>query len=122
MAMTASKKWTNTELVEVAKRQKQVLWMIPLSLVGMFIPLTCIVIGLIQLYFIYKLAKAERSSSPWLYIIMAFIPLISLIGILSNLKTGILIATSEKITMAMYGMSAAESGIATPIREKRSGL
>jgi len=70
------------ELLELAKRQKQIIWMIFLSLVTMFIPFATIVTGIIQIYFIFKLAQAIRSSGAWIYIILAFIPLIGLIALL----------------------------------------
>jgi hypothetical protein len=73
--------WTKQNVLEVAKFQKWVIWMILISLVAMFIPFATIVTGIIQLYFIFKLATALRLSA-WGYIIMAFIPLIGLIALL----------------------------------------
>ena len=67
----------------VAKCQKHIMWMILLSLVAViFIPPATIVTGFIQSYFIYKLATAVRSSAAWVYIILAFIPLVNLIALL----------------------------------------
>ena len=74
--------WTPEQIVEVAKRQKQILWMILLSFVAMFIPFATIVTGIIQVYFIFKLAQAVRSSAAWVYIILAFVPLIGLLALL----------------------------------------
>ena len=74
--------WASQGILEVAKRQKQIMWMILLSLVAMFIPFATIVTGIIQIYFIFKLAQVVRSSAPWVYIILAFIPLIGLIALL----------------------------------------
>jgi len=74
--------WTKAELIEVAKRQKSIMWMILISLVAMFIPYATLVTGVIQIYFIYKLAVAVRSSAAWAYIIVVFIPLIGLLGLL----------------------------------------
>lgn len=78
----ATQEWTKANLVDVAKWQKNILWMILISFVAMFIPFASIVTGIIQIYFIYKLAAAIRSSAAWLYIILAFIPLISLLALL----------------------------------------
>jgi len=58
------------------------MWMVLTSLLAMFFPFGTILTGIIQIYFIYKLAIAVRSSRAWLYIILAFIPLIGLIGLL----------------------------------------
>ncbi len=72
MATQAEAQWTSEEMLEVAKRQKQILWMILLSLVAMFIPFATIVTGIIQIYFLFKLAQAVRSSAAWVYIICVF--------------------------------------------------
>ena len=77
-----TREWTKDDLVEVAKRQKNILWMILISLVAMFIPFATFFTGIIQVYFIYKLASAVRSSAAWLYILLAFIPLIGLFALL----------------------------------------
>ena len=68
--------------MEVAKRQKSTLWMLVISLVASFIPFATIVTGCIQVYFIYKLAVALRSSTAWVYTILVFIPLVGLIALL----------------------------------------
>ncbi len=81
MNQSVQEQWTKQDLVEVAKRQKSIMWMILISLVAMFIPFATIVTGIIQIYFIYKLAAAVRSSAAWVYIILAFIPLIGLIAL-----------------------------------------
>jgi hypothetical protein len=74
--------WTNEDILEVAKRQKQILWMILLSLAAMFSPVTIIAAGVIQAYFIYKLGEAVRASAPIVYVILSFIPLAGLVGLL----------------------------------------
>jgi ABC-type enterochelin transport system permease subunit len=82
MNQTQQENWTKQDLMEVAKQQKNILWMILISLVAMFIPGATIVTGAIQVYFIYKLATAVRSKDAWVYIILAFIPLVGLIALL----------------------------------------
>jgi len=82
MNQPSQEHWAKQDLIEVAKRQKNILWMILISLVAMFIPGATIVTGIILIYFIYKLAGAVRSSAAWVYIILAFIPLVGLIALL----------------------------------------
>lgn len=82
MSQTTQVQWTKQDIIEVAKRQKSIMWMILISLVAMFIPFATIVTGIIQIYFIYKLATALRSSAAWVYIILAFIPFVGLIALL----------------------------------------
>ena len=69
------------DILEVANRQKQILWMILISIPATFIPFATLVTGVIQIYFIVKLAKAVGSSA-WLYAVLAFLPLIGLIALL----------------------------------------
>lgn len=99
MAKQMQSEWTAEEILEVAKRQKQILFMILISLVAIFIPYATIVTGIIQIYFIFKFAKAVRSSAAWLYIILAFIPLIGLIALLiiNSKATKVLQANGIKV-------------------------
>ncbi len=82
MNQTQQENWTKQDLMEVAKQQKNILWMILISFVAMFIPGATIISGAIQIYFLFKLATAVRSKAAWLYIILAFIPLVGLIALL----------------------------------------
>ena len=70
------------ELLEIADRQKYIIGLVLLSLVGSFIKYAFIPIGIFMVYFIYKLAIAVRSSYPFAYVICAFIPFLSLIALL----------------------------------------
>jgi hypothetical protein len=76
--------WSKDELVDVAKRQKNIQWLVVahVVVVAMFISFGTIATGIIGIYFIYKLAAALRSSCAWLYIILAFFPLIGLLALL----------------------------------------
>src|SRR4030067_1926638 len=82
MHQAQQERWTKQDLMEVAKRQKSIIWMILISFAAMFIPYATVVTGIIQAYFIYKLAAALRSSAAWVYIILVFIPLVGLIALL----------------------------------------
>ena len=99
MTTQSESEWAVEEIAEVKKRQKQIIWMVLLSLVAMFIPYATIVTGTIQIYFIFKLAQAIRSSVAWLYIILAFIPLIGLIALLyiNGKATRVLQANGVKV-------------------------
>lgn len=82
--------WTNAEVLVVAESQKQILWMILLNIIATLLALHApsalfsyapVVTGIITVYFIYKLAVALRSTAPWVYMILAFVPLVSLIAL-----------------------------------------
>ncbi|MGL5095286.1 MAG: hypothetical protein ACRDD1_06840 [Planctomycetia bacterium] len=100
--------WTNAEIVEVAKRQKQILWMILLSIVAIFIPFATIVTGIIQVFFIYKLAIAVRSKAAWVYIVLAFIPLVGLLALLSINGKATKILQSNGLKVGLMGARSAD--------------
>jgi hypothetical protein len=82
MSRATQTKWTESDLIEVAKCQKHIIWLILISIPAMFFPGATIVTGIIGAYFIYKLAVAVRSSSAWVYIILSLFPIIGLLGLL----------------------------------------
>ena len=94
--------------MEVARRQKHIIWMILISLVAMFIPFATIVTGIIQIYFIYKLAAAVRSSAAWVYIILAFIPLVGLLGLLHINGKATKILQTNGIKVSLMGARMAD--------------
>jgi hypothetical protein len=79
--------YTDSEILDIAKRQKAILWLIvasipayALNLVIRLVP--TLVIGIISLVFIYKLAVALKSSVPWVWVISGVIPCVGLIALL----------------------------------------
>jgi hypothetical protein len=100
--------WTKIDLIEVAKWQKNIMWMILISLVAMFIPYATIVTGIIQIYFIYKLAAAVRSSAAWLYIILAFVPLIGLLALLHINGKATKTLQANGVTVGLMGARMAD--------------
>ena len=87
----ANSTYSNVEILYIAKQQKAVLWLIPISilayLVGFaigphMVPVFVLALGVISLIFIYQLALALKEPAPWVYAILALIPCISLISML----------------------------------------
>src|SRR5687768_7625547 len=76
------KQYTETELIRIAKRQKIIRCLIVVNLLTLWIPFASIFMGIIAFPFIYRLGKALRSSSIWLFVVVAFIPFVDLIGLL----------------------------------------
>ena len=97
-----------SEIVEIAKRQKQIIWMIMLSFIAMVIPYATLLTGVILIYFIFKLAKAIRSPDAAGYIILAFIPFIGVIALafLNSKATKILQANGIKV--GFFGAKATD--------------
>lgn len=108
MSAQGESEWSRQDILEVAKRQKQILWMILLSLVAMFIPFATIVTGLIQIYFIFKLAWALRSSAAWVYVILAFIPLVGLIALLHLNARATKLLQANGIKVGLMGANSSD--------------
>jgi hypothetical protein len=100
---TAREQWTKADLMEVANRQKSIMWMILISLVAAFIPFATIVTAIIQIFFIYKLATAVRSSAAWVYIILSFVPLIGLLALLHINGKAMTILRTNGVKVGLMG-------------------
>jgi hypothetical protein len=97
--MTTPVPYNNAEILDIAKRQKTIIWLILLSIpayiAAVVVPFLPLVVGIISLLFIYQLAVALKETSPWLYVVLGLIPCVSVIALLvinsratSALKTG----------------------------------
>lgn len=102
--------FTKAEVHEVGKRQKTILWLLLASIVAhvVFQP-ALILTGLLCVVFIFKLAKAEKSKAAWVWAILAFLPILSLIALLvvngratrilrdAGLKVGVMGANKQQL-------------------------
>ena len=87
---------TYTQLLEVARNQKQILWLLLASvvvviaafcipsnrIVGVLILTAFGLIGIISTVSLYRLAKALDVAWPWLYVVCAFIPYVNTVTLL----------------------------------------
>ncbi|MFI4911534.1 MAG: hypothetical protein ACIAQZ_07690 [Sedimentisphaeraceae bacterium JB056] len=87
------------ELKKIAFCQKMVIVFIVLGFLALLYPPAQLIIGVLQIVFVYKLAKATDALAPWLYVIACFIPLIVLIALfkLSSNATNILRENGVKV-------------------------
>lgn len=101
-----------TSLAEIAKCQKSVLWMLLLNLAGLvaslWFPIVGLAVGVILLFFIYRLAAALHTMA-WLYAIAAIVPVVGLFSLLhldrmatralrkAGLKVGLMGVTEEAL-------------------------
>lgn len=95
--------WAKAELLDVAKYQSYIQWLVLASLVAMFIPYATILTGIIGLFFIYKLASALRSKVAWLYIIASFMPLIGLLALLDLVQRASKVLKANGIKIGIMG-------------------
>ena len=102
--------FTNAEIYEIGKRQRAILWLIIISIPAMFIPIIGpITTAIINVIFVYKLAKALKSDVAWLWCILVIIPLVSLISLViingkatnalrkSGIKVGLMGGNKEQL-------------------------
>lgn len=95
--------YTDAEILEIAKGQKAIQWLIVVNLLTIWIPFASIVTGIIGAIFIYRLGKAERSSLAVLYTILAFVPLIGLIGLLIVNSKATVVLRQRGIRVGLMG-------------------
>jgi len=78
--------YSDTELLEIAKRQKAVIWLILLSIpayaAAIVMPSLPLIVGIISLMFIYHLASSLKEAAPWQYVVLGIIPCLGVIALL----------------------------------------
>ena len=80
-------KFSDFEILQIASRQKIMIWLILASFIAVFIPYALLVTGIISLVLIYQQAKTLRLPFAWIYAVLSLIPIIcSLILILVNTR------------------------------------
>lgn len=112
--------FSDAEILEIANLQKVNIWLIPGSTIATFIqfPLTAIaeqiaallfiVIGIVSLVFIYKLARALRSSVAWLYAILSLIPGFGIIVLLITNSNATAVLRSKGVRVGLTGANQSD--------------
>jgi hypothetical protein len=115
-ATAENMQFTDKEIVVIAKRQKAILWLIAAnlvlfifeSLVTFWIPFTSIVTGIIGIAFIYRLGRAVHSSAVYVYVILAFIPFVGLVGLFILNARATRILREHRIHVGVMGARSAD--------------
>lgn len=109
--------WSKSDLFEIARWQRTIMWIILLvlaiSVSFVLVPPAlhpvvlagAVVVGISQLFFIFKLAVAVRSTVPWLYCLVAIIPfpLVSLLTLLFLNQSATKILNEHSIKVGLMG-------------------
>ena len=85
--------FTKGEVVEVARMQKAVLWLLlallvanglaaSVPIIGLVVLVVYLVVVVASLFYTYKLANAVKAPSPGQYLILALIPCLNIIALL----------------------------------------
>lgn len=93
----------NSEILEVAKYQKNILWLIIVNLLTFWMVFVSILTGIIGIIFIYRLAKVLKSSLDWLYIVLSFIPVVNVIALLLLNRKATVVLRAHGIRVGLMG-------------------
>jgi hypothetical protein len=113
-----SNEYTLQQILEVAKSQKNILVVILASFAvgfssAFFIPpniagLMTLGLSLVEIYFVYKLTIAVRSSFAWVYMILMFLPLISVVALLHLNQKATKILRANDLKVGLMGVSSSD--------------
>jgi hypothetical protein len=107
--------YNDLETLDVAKHQKNVLWVLVLTLLTFWMPFVSIVTGIFGVVFIYRLAKALKSSLAWLYIVLSFIPFVNLIAVIVLNSRATNVLKAHGIRVGLMGANQEDLSKLTPI-------
>lgn len=118
--MASNRTYTDSEVLDIARRQKAILWLILISIpayaASLVIPFLPLIVGIVSLVFIYQLAAALKLSAPWLYVILGLIPCISLIALLVINSIAVSALKARGIRVGLMGARQDDlNKITTPI-------
>lgn len=99
----SNKKFNKQDLIKIAKLQKTVLIAFCITLVTCCIPILGFIVALCNFYYFYKLLCTIKQSHAWVYIILLFIPLISLIVYLHFIIKATKILQQNNIRVGLFG-------------------
>ena len=109
------KNYTNQEVLEIAKWQKALLWIILLLLLSYFLlglkgigPLIGLVIAVVEIIFVYQLAMSLKESAAWLYAILMIIPFVSLIVLLMLSSRATAALRSRGVRVGLMGANGSD--------------
>lgn len=126
--------WSSGALLQVARGQRRILGLILLGLI-VGVGLGVVVLpsikterdaqdfmtlirwvglgfGLVQLFFVLQLARALRSSAPWLYCLLAFVPVVALFSLLVLNQSATKVLQANGIRVGFMGANLADFGAA----------
>jgi hypothetical protein len=101
--------FSTSELTEIAKYQKMIIWLILIGMVLPFIhPSLSILSSVIQAIFVYNLAVAMRSQPAAIYCFLMFIPLVGLITLLVLNGNATSILKTNGIAVGLMGANPSD--------------
>lgn len=128
MSNPSEETWSKGELLQVARGQRRILWLILISLL-VSIPIGLMIatasarefndvmtiarfvglgFGVVQLFAVLRLAKALRSTVPFFFCLLAFVPVISLFSLLYLNQNATKVLKAAGINVGFMGARMAD--------------
>jgi hypothetical protein len=135
----------DSQLLEIARNQKRILWLIllsvpvvagvlfvPASNIAMAVIVPAVLIGIVGTALIFRLARGLEAR-PWCYVVSAFIPYVSIVALLiinykataalkrGGIRVGLMGADKDdlkNLVMAVQPHSSANGGQSAPSETK----
>lgn len=79
---TSSVGFSDMEILEIAKRQKASIWLVPGLVVALFYPYAHILTSIWSMVVVYKLARSVGSPDVWFYAVVGLIPMVGVIALI----------------------------------------
>lgn len=99
--------FSSRELIDIAKNQKNILWLILIGLILPFIsPYLVLISSVIQAVFVYNLAVSIKTKLAWVYCFLMFVPLIGLIALLVINGEATSILKKNGVSVGLMGAQA----------------
>lgn len=100
--------YNNGEVVKIAKKQKAIIWLIVASLAVVLFPPAWVVGAIVNLVFVYQLAKALKLGAAWLWCASQIIPIVSLIALLVLNSKATAAIRSKGVAVGLMGANKSE--------------
>lgn len=105
--------FSKAEVLEVARTQKAVLWLLLALLVANGLAATLPIVGIIvylvaavvSLIYIYKLARAVKAPSPGQYLVLGLIPCLNMVALLLINSNATAVLKAHGISVGLMGAS-----------------
>lgn len=96
--------YSKQDISETAKFQKLMCWwFLAAAACSFFSRIAALGIAVMTIYYMYRLAKALKVRRPWLYILGAFIPIISIIMVVRVIVKATNVLRAHNIKVGLMG-------------------
>lgn len=99
--------FTNAEVIAIARKQKAIIWLILVSLLSFLFWPAQLLIAVINLVFVYQLAKSLKLTA-WAWCIGMIVPLVSLILLVTLNSRATMVIRGKGVSVGLMGADKAQ--------------